>query len=91
MLCFKVIGETIHPFYDGRNLHLRSQDLNPAYVDNGAFYLLKPDDLRSNKSFYSDEMIPLEFKKPEENIDIDSEWDWRMAEAVLWNESYLQK
>ena len=85
MLCFQVDGEIMRPFIDG-GIHLRSQDLPPAYVDNGAFYLLTPDDLRMSKSFHSDDMIPLEIEKPEESIDIDTEWDWKMAEAVFRNE-----
>ena len=80
MWCFQVDGETMRPFIDGGSLHLRSQDLPPAYVDNGVFYLLTPDDLRRSKSFYSDDMIPLEIEKPEESIDIDTEWDWNYAE-----------
>lgn len=88
MLCFQVDGETIRPFFDGRSLNLRSQDLPSAYVDNGAFYLLKPDDLRRSKSFYSDEMLPLVIEKPEESIDIDTEWDWKMAEVFFQNEFY---
>ena len=28
-------------------------------------------------------MVPLVMTDPEESLDIDSEWDWRMAEAVL--------
>ena len=84
MWCFQVDGETMRPFIDGGGLHLRSQDLPPVYVVNGAFYLLTPDDLRMSKSFYSDDMIPLVIEKPEESIDIDTEWDWKMAEMVLY-------
>ena len=80
MWCFQVDGETMRPFIDGGSLHLRSQDLPPAYVDNGVFYLLTPDDLRRNKSFQSDDMNPLEIEKPEESIDIDTEEDWNYAE-----------
>ena len=85
MWCFQVDGETMRPFIEGGSL-LRSQDLPPAYVDNGVFYLLTPNDLRRSKSFHSDDMIPLEIEKPEESIDIDTEWDWKMAEAVFRNE-----
>ncbi len=88
MWCFQVVGETMRPFIDGGGLHLRSQDLPPAYVVNGAFYLLTPDDLRRSKSFYSDEMTPLVIEKPEESIDIDTEWDWKMAEMVLGLSSF---
>jgi N-acylneuraminate cytidylyltransferase len=63
-------------------LHLRSQNLPPAYVVNGALYLIAPEDLRRRKSFYSDDMIPLPMEDPREGIDIDTEWDWKIAEAI---------
>jgi N-acylneuraminate cytidylyltransferase len=83
MWCFKVDGMTMKPFVERGGLHLRSQDLPPAYVVNGAFYLLTPDDLRQTRSFYSDTMLPLVIENPEECLDIDTEWDWKIAEAVL--------
>ena len=73
----------MHPFMDGSGLQLRSQDLPPAYVDNGAFYLIAPEDLRKLRLFSSEDMLPLVIDEPEESIDIDTEWDWKMAEAVL--------
>ncbi|MDO9372302.1 MAG: acylneuraminate cytidylyltransferase family protein [Gammaproteobacteria bacterium] len=83
MWCFQLDGETMKPFIDSGGLHLRSQDLPPAYADNGAFYLIAPEDLRKLRSFYSDDTVPLMIDAPEESIDIDTEWDWRMAEAIL--------
>lgn len=81
--CLRIEGETMRPFLDGGGLHLRSQDLPPAYVVNGAFYLIAPGDLRKRKSFYGDDMLPLVMEDPEESLDIDTEWDWRVAETVL--------
>jgi CMP-N,N'-diacetyllegionaminic acid synthase len=83
MWCFRVAGDTMRPFLDAGGLHMRSQDLPPAFVVNGAFYLIAPEDFRLLKAFYSDEAVPLVIEAPEETIDIDTEWDWRMAEAVL--------
>lgn len=83
MWCFRVEGDTLQPFVGGEGLRLRSQDLPPAYVVNGAFYLIAPGDLRRLESFYSNETVPLVIEAPEENIDIDTEWDWKMAEASL--------
>lgn len=83
MWCFQVDGETMRPFMGNGGLHLRSQDLPRVYVPNGAFYLIKPEDLRKLQSLYCDEMVPLVIDKPEENIDIDTEWDWKMAETIL--------
>ncbi len=62
---------------------LRSQDLPPAYVLNGAFYLAEPEDLRRRRSFYGEGMLPFIMSEPEESLDIDTEWDWRIAEAIF--------
>ncbi len=83
MLCFRIEGESMRPFIDQDNLHQRSQDLPPAYVVNGAFYLVATDNLRIRKSFFSEDMVPLMIDAPEENIDIDTEWDWQIAEAAF--------
>lgn len=83
MWCLKLESGLMRPFMEGRGLQTRSQDLPPAYTVNGAFYLLKPDDLRKSKSFYGEDMVPLPMDKPEESIDIDTELDWKMAETIL--------
>jgi len=83
MWCFKSHDQLMQPFVEGGGLHLRSQDLPPAYVVNGAFYLLAPDQLRATNSFYGEGMMPLIMNKAKECIDIDTEWDWKMAEAAL--------
>lgn len=81
MRCLKVEGETVRPFIDGGGLNLRSQQLPPAFVTNGAFYLVSAADLRRNQSFYRDDMVPLVMNSPQECIDIDTEFDWKVAEA----------
>jgi CMP-N,N'-diacetyllegionaminic acid synthase len=81
--CFRIEGDRMKPFMAESGIHLRSQDLPPAYVVNGAFYLIAPDDLRRQRSLFNDTMVPLVFSRPEEGMDIDTEWDWKMAEAVL--------
>ena len=83
MWCFYLDGETMRPFVDGSAIHDRSQDLAPAFVINGAFYLITPRDLRIQRSFLCDAMVPLIINRPEETIDIDTEWDWRMAQTML--------
>ena len=81
--CFQIQGKVLRPFIDSGGLHMRSQDLPPAYVVNGAYYLIEPKDLRSMRSFFSHDMVPLVMDQAEEGLDIDTEWDWKMAEAVL--------
>jgi CMP-N,N'-diacetyllegionaminic acid synthase len=83
MWCFRVERESMVPFVDGGGLFLRSQDLPPAYVVNGAIYLITPDDLRRSHSFYNDQALPLIMEGRDESIDIDTEWDWTRAENRL--------
>lgn len=83
MWCFQIDGVALRPFMRGAGLHLRSQDLPPAYAVNGAFYLVAPGDFRKQLSFFCDGMVPLLNDKPEERIDIDTEWDWQVAETVV--------
>jgi N-acylneuraminate cytidylyltransferase len=83
MWCFRIDGAAMRPFIDGGGLHLRSQDLPPAYVVNGALYLIAPYNLRHSKSFFSTTMSPLCMDGAEESIDIDTEADWLMAEGLI--------
>ena len=80
----------MRPFVGGGGLHLRSQDLPPAYVVNGAFYLIAPDKLRERDSFYDESAQALKIDSPEESIDIDTEYDWRIAEAIVAKGGGLQ-
>lgn len=81
--CYKTEGNRMYPFIDGGGLHARSQDLPPAYAINGAFYLIKPRILRAARSFFSEDMIPLLMLDPGEDIDIDTERDWNIAQMHL--------
>ncbi len=83
MWCVQVNGDSIRPFIDGDGLRRRSQDLPPAYALNGAFYLIAPDELRALRSFGSEATMPLIIADPAESIDIDTEWDWKLAQALL--------
>jgi CMP-N,N'-diacetyllegionaminic acid synthase len=81
--CFKILDGKLRPYVDGGGLHLRSQDLPPAYTLNGAFYLIAPAQLRAARSFFGDDMVPLLMPEPEESLDIDTELDWTMAQTLL--------
>ena len=71
------------PFLDTDGAQLRSQDLPSVFVPNGAFYLITPDDLREHRSLFHNDPIPLVTNDPRESMDIDTEWDWKLAEAIL--------
>jgi CMP-N,N'-diacetyllegionaminic acid synthase len=81
--CFKIDGRTLRPFCDIGGLQLRSQDLPPAFTVNGGFYLITPNGLRTRRSFFDDNTIPLVMDDRAESIDIDTEWDWQMALTAL--------
>ena len=82
MWCFKIDGAVMEPFIKG-GLQFRSQDLPLAYVVNGSFYIIAPEDLRKSNSFFSKGMTPLIMDSPMESIDIDTESDWIKAESFL--------
>jgi CMP-N-acetylneuraminic acid synthetase len=81
--CLRLDGGALRPFIDGAGLSSRSQDLPAAYVVNGAFYLIHPRDLRARRAFCSEDMLPLVMDDPAEALDIDTEWDWAVAQAAL--------
>jgi CMP-N,N'-diacetyllegionaminic acid synthase len=83
MWCFRIQDHSLRPFFDAAGFNLRSQDLPAAFVINGSLYLIAPADLRKLRSLISDDTIPLVIEDPRESIDIDSEWDWKMAEVVV--------
>ena len=81
--CFNLDGDRMTQFIEGDGLQRRSQDLPPAYAVNGAFYLIAPEQFRRSRSFYSLDMLPMIMDNPKESIDIDTEWDWKIAECVV--------
>ena len=50
---------------------------------NGVLYVISPQDLRSEKSFITGEIVPLFVYSDSESIDIDTLDDWKMAEEVI--------
>ena len=82
---FKMDGQFLVPFIKEHGLGTRSQDLPPAYVVNGSFYLISPAQLRACGSFVSAKTIPLIIESPQEAIDIDTEWEFNIAEWIAAN------
>lgn len=87
MWCFRIEGEIMRAFSEGGGVSMRAQELSPAFAVNGAFYLISPADLRARRSFFDAETVPLVMNEPEESVDIDTEWDWKIAEAVIGDRS----
>jgi CMP-N,N'-diacetyllegionaminic acid synthase len=62
--------------------YLRRQVFPAAYVENGAIYLSKRSSLLQDQVFLPEGTIA--YVMPEErSLDIDTPWDWYMAELIL--------
>ena len=79
MWTLKIQNGYLVPFMSKAGLQTRSQDLPPAFVVNGAFYLLSPMEIRNKKTFVTEMTIPLLISVSKETIDIDNEQDFKIA------------
>lgn len=82
MWALKTVNGYLVPFVLENGLDMRSQDLPPAYIVNGSFYMSSPENLRKNRTFTPLESIPLVAERPEESLDIDTLWDFKIAEFI---------
>lgn len=71
----------MRPFLPDVPRTMRSQDLPPVYVLNGVFYVASVTTLQTRRSFESAHPRALILNSPEESLDIDTPWDWLVAEA----------
>jgi CMP-N,N'-diacetyllegionaminic acid synthase len=83
--CFKMVEDRLIPFIEGDYLNTRSQDLTAAYVVDGQIYLISPELLKKQKSFWSEDVIPLLLDDKSNDVDIDDENDFKYAEYLLQN------
>lgn len=58
------------------------QQLDPLFVLNGAIYLVDTDHFSRTRSFYAEPTMAY-VMPAERSLDIDTEWDVRVADAVL--------
>lgn len=74
-------GELID-YVDTPSRYLRRQTFPPAYVLNGAIYLIKPTVLKLERTFLPDQTYA--YIMPESrSLDIDTEWDLHLAEIIM--------
>jgi N-acylneuraminate cytidylyltransferase/CMP-N,N'-diacetyllegionaminic acid synthase len=83
--CFKKVKDRFIPFIKGDYLNTRSQDLTAAYVVDGQIYLISPGLLKKQKSFWSEDVVPLLLDDKSNDVDIDDENDFKYAEYLLQN------
>lgn len=80
--CFHVEREALVPIFSDERSKRCAQDLKPIYELNGAMYVVSPETLRKKRTFITEESCPLIIDDPAESLDIDTEWDWMIAEAI---------
>ena len=85
MWCMQIRDGMLMPLMEQNGFESRSQDLPPAYIINGCFYLVKTEDFIVNHSFVTTGSIPLIIDSPQEALDIDTQWDWDLATWMLLN------
>ena len=61
-------------------LQLRSQDLPPTYAVNGVLYIVSRNYLLAERDLYTKPMLPAIVTDPVEALDIDTPFDWAVAE-----------
>ena len=79
MWTFKEQDGYLVPFLEHHSIGGRSQDLQPAFIINGTFYIISPEELRSSRSFIGLRTIPLYISSLKEALDIDSQSDFDLA------------
>lgn len=81
MWCVRIEDGQLVPFMTPNGFTLRSQELPPVFAINGVLYLIAPNDLRQARSFFVEGAAPIVIDSEREAFDIDTEHDWRCAEA----------
>lgn len=81
--CFRNTASGMEPFLGWEVLGARSQDLEPAYMLNGAIYVISPLSLQTNRTFLTPDTLGLTLKDPDESIDVDTPEDFERCEQVL--------
>ena len=78
---FALQGEVIAPL-NPAGLGHRSQELEKIFYVNGYVYLVSPAQIRDGGSLFSASCDPLIIEDRREALDIDTEWDWQLAEFL---------
>lgn len=77
-------GNYLQPLFNSAEPHAQRQQLQPAYVLNGALYLASRDFLIRERGFLRDDTVGF-VMHPERSVDIDTSLDWKWAEFLAEN------
>jgi CMP-N,N'-diacetyllegionaminic acid synthase len=76
---FRVENNELVPFLSGGKNYSKGQDSKKLYVVNGNFYLIAPQDLREQETFFPKSTQPLVIDSITECLDIDTHDDFEIA------------
>jgi CMP-N,N'-diacetyllegionaminic acid synthase len=76
-------ADQLVPWIAERPASLRAQDLEEAFVVNGSLYLVRASALRRERTFMPQLTSGVVMPAPLENLDIDTEFDWLVAEKAI--------
>jgi N-acylneuraminate cytidylyltransferase/CMP-N,N'-diacetyllegionaminic acid synthase len=83
--CKRIAGDgALEPFLPDAPVPTRRQELTPAYTLNGVVYVASVETIMAKRSFYSSRTHALVISGKKESLDIDTPFDWFIAEA-LWH------
>lgn len=78
----KIEGGRLKPLFNHKYLQMRRQDLEKAYIPNGAIFIGERKTLEDRRTFYTENTIPY-YMPPERSIDIDTLLDLKIAETIM--------
>jgi CMP-N,N'-diacetyllegionaminic acid synthase len=79
---YKIQNERLMPFLSSTEPAFRSQDLTPSFELNGLIYIIAPSEIRKMKNFVNTDTIPLVVISEIESLDIDTEFDFKIASIL---------
>lgn len=77
----------LHEFIPGMTA-ARRQELPPVYALNGAIYLARGELLLTRRTWYGDQTYAY-VMPPERSIDVDTPWDFHVADLILTHRTQL--
>lgn len=82
-ICQKILGDgTLADFVTADSSYHRRQGHPPVFATNGAIYLNRPESLWRYQTFMPKGTLAY-MMPPERSLDLDTPWDWHIAELVL--------
>jgi CMP-N-acetylneuraminic acid synthetase len=74
-------GDRLKPYYSRREMELDRQAIPPAFIENGAVYVIRRSVLEAGR-IYGDTVAAFEMQA-DDSVDVDTELDFKWAELML--------